>query len=561
MSDSEKTRITELEALALGATKACNSVIIMDKFGKIEWVNEGFVKLSGFQLEEVKGSTGSVFRRTENDSFLEKLSLAVAEKKSITNEFRNCNKFGQEYWVISAVTPVVNDTGEVNEVIVIDTDITDRKRMEEELITARKIAEQTLSKEDQTLKEMIRAQNQIQEMIRAKEQFLANMSHEIRTPVVGIIGLTDLLLKTELSPLQRKYLTVIRTSGDTLRVVLNDILDLSKMEAGKMKFEEIPMDIRQIEQTSLQLFMLKAIEKGIDLGSDIDASIPPFVLGDPARFSQILMNLLSNAVKFTEKGSVSLSIRKREEEEASILLEICVKDTGCGIPEEKAGLLFQDFSQLNAEIPRKYGGTGLGLAITKRLIELQGGTIHVKSQLNEGSTFTVLMRFKKCTDENRVKALTNEATEVSLRHFNCRILVVDDNPINQLLSEKLLMDWGCAVDFADNGKVAIEKIKEAHYDLILMDLQMPEMDGYEAARYIREKLHEPLRSIPVIAVTAYASSAEADNCFAAGMNDVVTKPFDPKELNEKLIKALNVQKKAEIEERNNDLHDLAGSSV
>ena len=531
-----KTRSAELEALAIGATKSLNSVIITDRYGKIEWVNEGFTRLSGFQLYEVIDTKGEILRESQ-DIFLEKLSEVVREKKSIAFESKNRNKSGEEYWVISTLTPVLDEYGGVKEIIIIEADITKVKKSQEELITANKIAEHSLMKGNKMLDELKQAKLRIEETAKAKERFLASMSHEIRTPMNGIIGLVELLLETELTSEQYKYLSALKISGDTLMVVINDILDISKIDAGKMKFEEVPMQLPLIIDTAMDLFSVRAEEKGIQLKKSIHSMIPPFLMGDPTRLNQIIYNLLSNAIKFTQKGMVDLSVAVKKEDADSALIEFCIRDTGCGIPNDKMSLLFQDFTQLNAETPRKYGGTGLGLAITKRLVELQGGTIKVDSKVNEGTAFTILLEFKKCKDESRISEFLNEKnTYAVIKPIGAKILVAEDNAVNQLLTEKLLKSWKCTVDMVDNGKRAIEKLKAGKYDVVLLDIEMPEMDGYTTAKFIRDEMSDATRNIPIIAVTAHADPREAEKCIQAGMNDYILKPFNPKELNKKLLK-------------------------
>ncbi len=534
-------RQDELKAIAVAATKSSNSVMIVDRFGKIEWTNEGFTRLSGYELYEVIDTKGEILRGdTGTSEFLKKLNEAVSTKQSVSHEYKNLSKTGQEYWVISSITPTLDIHGNITEIVVIETDITELKSTQEDLVTANRIAEHSLMKGNSSLNKLIEAKKQLEDSARAKERFLASMSHEIRTPMNGIIGLVDLLLDTELTPEQHKYLSAIKISGDTLMVVINDILDISKIDAGKMQFEEIPMRLSDIVETAIDLFSVRAEEKKISLKKNIQSSLPDILLGDPSRLNQIIYNLLSNAIKFTEKGEVILSISAKEETHENVLLEFNVRDTGCGIPDDKMGLLFQDFSQLNRETPRKFGGTGLGLAITKRLVESQGGAISVTSRVNEGTTFTVLLRFKKCTDENQIAAYMKESmTSALVTNLGAHILVAEDNNVNQLLTEKLLQKWQCHAEIVDSGIAAIEKLKEQNYDIVLLDIEMPGMDGYETAKFIREKLGKPASDVPIIAVTAHADPREAEKCILAGMSDYILKPFNPKELNKKLVKFLN----------------------
>lgn len=390
-------------------------------------------------------------------------------------------------------------------------DISDQKRIEKELIHAKNLAEQS---------------------VRVKEQFLTNMSHEIRTPMNGIIGFARILENTNLDSSQEQSVKAIKRAGKNLMVIINDILDFSKIEADKMIFEEVDFSLSKTIRTVIELLSTIAEEKKVKLLFEIDPKINDFLIGDPTRLSQILINLVGNALKFTEKGYVELIVSQEEESGIDTSVRFTVVDTGIGIPENKIDSIFESFNQASNETTRKFGGTGLGLTITRKLIELLGGTISVKSEVEKGSEFTFSMQFKKANE--RIDATEVTKAKLSpdfLKDIN--ILLVEDNELNQLLAIKIFESWKKEITVADNGKIAIDLIEKNDYDLILMDIQMPEMDGNELTKYIRN--HMGLKSnIPIIALTAHATSAEEKRCLENGMNDYLSKPFHFNVLLEKL---------------------------
>jgi len=544
---------TEMEKLALAATKSFNSVIITNEHGNIEWVNEGFTALTGYKLDEVKGSHGETLRRggdtgiSENTSYYKSV---IYGKTPITYESKNYSKQGREYWTITTLTPVVDRNGEVKRIIAIDSDITQRKQMEESLLHANQIAEDSLKKGNKALHDLMKAKKQLEESMRVKEQFLANMSHEIRTPMNAIVGFTDLILKTPLSQEQKQYTDAIKTSGENLIVIINDILDFAKIESGKIPFENIEFSIAQVVSTLTELMLPKSIEKNIKLSKSIDEKIPDRLIGDPTRLNQIFINLVGNAIKFTQKGEVKIGVELLSEDEETVNLQFSVSDTGIGIPKNKLDNIFEAFTQANYDTTRKYGGTGLGLAIVKQLVELLGGVIKVTSEVNKGSVFTYALVYKKkLSPETSKKTISQENKHEDIKDLN--VLLVEDNRLNQILAQKVLSDWGWEVDIADNGLIAIEKIEKQNFDLVLMDIQLPEMDGYEAARYIREKMPTPKSVIPIIAMTAHAISGEEEKCYKAGMNGYVSKPFNPNNLYKKINTVLNM-KNNETKQSNNE---------
>ncbi len=396
-------------------------------------------------------------------------------------------------------------------------DITERKKAELEILKAKVAAD---------------------EARKTQEQFLANMSHEIRTPMNGIIGMAQLMAGTDLNTEQKEYVETIKESATNLLVIINDILDLTKIAAGKILIEQVNYTFRDAINNSIKIAGFKAHEKGISITSEIDQRIHPVLVGDSVRLNQILINLIGNAVKFTEKGEVKIKVDLMEEDSTSVKLQFSIQDTGIGISHDKLDSIFDSFTQASANTTRKYGGTGLGLTITKQLIELQGGTICVSSKLGVGTTFTFILPLKK--GSSNVQAQTNKTDGKKSNTFNdVQILLVEDNLINQKVASYTLTKQGAQVEIANHGKEAIMMIEKKKYDVILMDIHMPEMDGFEATRYIRNNIKESINKTPIIAMTASALVSERARCLASGMNDYISKPFQAKELYEKISLQLN----------------------
>ncbi|XZF13745.1 PAS domain S-box protein [Chitinophagaceae bacterium MMS25-I14] len=380
---------------------------------------------------------------------------------------------------------------------------------------------------------LIKAKEQAEQAAIAKSQFLSTMSHEIRTPLNAVIGFTHLLLQNPRED-QKEYLEILKFSGENLLVLINDILDFNKIEAGKIDFEETQFGIRDLLNNIKLASLQKATEKGILLKLMVDEDVPHTVKGDPVRIGQILTNLVSNAVKFTTKGKVTISASLVQKDAETATINFEVRDTGIGIPKEKHQTIFDSFTQASADTTRKYGGTGLGLTITKRLLELYGSAIHLESVPGEGSAFSFNLKLKRTSDQSsdNVKHLLH-ANDKDLKGM--RLLLAEDNPINVLLARQFLNQWNIISDIAENGAVAVRMVQENDYDIVLMDLQMPEMDGYEATLTIRNLPGEKFSTLPIIALTASAMLDIKDKAFTVGMNDYVSKPFNPDELYKKLL--------------------------
>lgn len=609
----------QIAKLSKGIDNSPTAVVITDREGIIEYVNNRFVYETGYTQQEAIGQTPRILKSGYHPpKFYEDLWNTIKSGKNWSGEIYNVKKDGTFYWESATITPIMNSNNEITHFIALKEDITERKQMYDEMLVALDKAEQAT---------------------RAKSEFLATMSHEIRTPMNGVIGMTSLLSKTALTEEQLDYVNTIRNSGDALLTIINDILDFSKIESGRLELELHPFDIRQCVEDVVDLFWFKAYQKEINLTQYIDPRIKYMVLGDITRLRQILVNLVGNAIKFTERGDVHIHVEligHRHKEKQSHI-KFSVEDTGIGIPKAKQSSLFTAFSQVDASITRRFGGTGLGLAITSRLVELMGSKIGVESEENVGSNFFFDTKFtttdltyctynpkgfsnisvfvdtikpqtqkwvnnlldtvglavvnnkqkanliftddcslqcgptnavlitniqENCTAQNFIGHLTTplkiipfvnllnkviqnkekqvqededkRGHDVLAHNYPISILVAEDNTINQKLMNKSLSFYGYTADIAGNGIEVLQALKRQHYDLIFMDLQMPEMDGLEATRQI---IHLYKGNRPhIIAMTASALGADKDACLNAGMDDYVSKPIKIEVIEEMILK-------------------------
>ena len=485
---------------------------IANKEGYYEVVNDSFERVLGYSdAVLLKNKFIDLVHPDDKEATLLEMKHLLDGNRTVNFVNRYRKKEGGYVWFDwnSSFSP------DTKKIYAIARDITEQKRVATELLEAKINAEE--------------AQQKAEIAMKSKQQFLSNMSHEIRTPLNGIIGFTKVILKTDLSAKQKEYLTAIKMSGDTLIVLINDILDLAKVDAGKMTFEQTPFKIASSLSSMMHLFETKIQEKNLVLVKEYDHKIPQVVVGDPIRLHQIILNLVGNAVKFTTKGRITVTIKLLKEDTENVTVEFAIADTGIGIAEDKIGSIFENFHQASSNTNRLYGGTGLGLAIAKQLVESQGGTISVKSTVDEGSIFSFTLNFLKTDAEAEV---VMEMIELDKELKNIKVLVVEDMPLNQLLMKTILDDFGFERDIADNGIVAIEKLKQKSYDIILMDLQMPEMNGFEATEYIRNTLKS---KIPIVALTADVTTVDVARCKTVGMNDYIAKPVDEKLLYSKIV--------------------------
>lgn len=499
-------------------------ILEVDKNDKIIKAYPKFCSLLGYNEDELIGKSPS-------DLFLDDSSRKIMKKqnenrlKGLSNvyEVPLIKKNGSIAWVIISAAPFYNSDGDLEGSIGVHLDISDRKEMESALREAKLKAE---------------------ELNKVKELFLANMSHEIRTPMNAIVGMSELLGQTNLDESQSKYLSAINSSSKNLLILINDLLDFSKINSGNLTLELVGFNMNKLITKTAEIVSLKAGENGVDVICKVDKNLPKTLKGDPTRIGQILLNLLSNAVKFTTNGFVVISVNLVKNEGEKYLVEFLVKDEGIGIPEKELINIFKDFSQAEDSTTRLYGGTGLGLSISQKIVKLMGGELEVRSELNRGSEFFFTIELEGVEFENSEKE-SNENHEIITDFNQSNILVVEDNPVNSLMATTILEKWNCTVDLAENGIESIEKMKIQSYDLVLMDMNMPKMGGVEASLIIRNELKI---ETPIIALTANAINGDSEKCFEAGMNGYLSKPYHQIDLNQILTKWIKLDKNS-IEEK------------
>ena len=489
----------------------------VDNEDRITKVYDRFCKMIGYEASELLGKKAAPLFMPPN--YLELMATQQQKREqgqSSTYEVPMRKKNGEIIWVLISGAPIFDEEGKVQGSIGMHYDISSRKKLENDLARAKQIAEESQE---------------------AEKQFLANMSHEIRTPLNAIVGMANLLYDTSPNPQQMEYLDILKVSSNFLLSLISDLLDMAKIEAGRVEVNPRPFDLLGTLRTMQKTFQLKVEGEGRPVTVTLESDSCPegMILGDEMLLTQILLNLLGNADKFTEQGAFGMRIREVERKGDTCLLEFQVYDTGKGIPEEKLELIFQKFQQVNDPNRHKHQGTGLGLAIVKELIRLQGGEIHVQSQLQQGTTFTFTLpyRFPNETAPSIQKAEVDRKANGTGTLEGYRILVVEDNLLNQKYISTLLSKWKVDFQLARDGREALELAQEKAYQLILMDIQMPIMNGYESTIAIRSTSN-PNQRTPIVALTASAMLDQRNMALASGMNDFLSKPFTPTQLEEKL---------------------------
>ena len=499
-------------------------ISVLDKNSNVTMWNPGCEKIYGWSKAEVIGKPLPFYEEDQKEEVGLMIQAVKLARQKVSLQVNRKRKDGRMVAVQVSLVPIIDEKNEIDGIMSVVVDISDLKQREKDLTeTNRALRAATL----------------------AKSEFLANMSHEIRTPLNGVIGMTELVLDQGLTPQQRTYIEVIQTSAENLLKIISDILDFSKIEAGKLDIETIPFDLEFVLEGVHRTLEQTAKAKGLSLNRSIAGDINSKFLGDPSRIRQILVNLINNAIKFTTHGSVSTAVKVEKLAAGRTKIRVEVSDTGVGISQEAVGRLFQAFSQADSSTTRRFGGTGLGLSISKRLVELMDGEIGVTSEVGKGSCFWFSLELKPNLEvvPSPAKRLPS-SQRAAISDYPLKILLAEDNPINRLIAVEMLARLGLSADQVVNGKEALAHLASAHYDLVLMDCQMPELDGYEATKQIRSNTHMANWNVSIVALTANAMNGDREECLAVGMNDYLSKPMKLDELEAVIRRNVKPQKTA-----------------
>ncbi len=495
----------DLRKLSEVASRTGNPVVITDARGDVEWVNEAFTRVTGYALDEVLGrQPGEVLQGPDTDAeTVAMMRSRIDAGEGFTCEVVNYAKSGRRYWISMEVCPVRDEDGRLTNFIAIESDVTEAREFEQHLMRAKEAAE---------------------DLAEQKAQFLASMSHEIRTPLNAVIGLTDLLLGTDLTLGQREYVQLAHRSGTLLLSTISNILSFSAAESGRIELESRPFSPARTMARSASLVQPLADRRGLRVAVEVDAGVPEVVVGDEARLQQVLVNLLGNAVKFTSTGTITARVTAEGAADGLTHLGFCVSDTGIGIPADRLDRLFEPFTQGDTSTTRQYGGTGLGLAICHRLVDLLGGEIAVQSTVGVGSSFSFVVPLPAGLPIDLADDTSSPSAPDDVEPSPLRVLVAEDDGVNQMVAVHMLQRLGHAVDVVDDGVEALEAMRHASYDVVLLDVQMPRLDGLGVARQVREEWPQDRRPV-LVALTANALDGDRERFLSAGMDLYLSKPF------------------------------------
>lgn len=533
-----------LKILHTAIEHSSGMICVFDTEGNINYVNPRFIEVIQYPREEVYSTNFNQFISKECLNF-ESFSTSVANYSEWHGELSLVKFSGELFYVLASLSPIFNDNGLVESFVVVADDITEKKILEEKLKRYNESLEEEVEQRTQELNlanvklleeieirkqtesELIKAKESAEAANQAKSLFLAKVSHELRTPMNGILGMTSILLDSKIDEKQKRSLQIVRHSGESLLKVINDILDITKIEAGKMSLDPHPFNLRELVEYTHDFLVPIAADKGLQLNLHFNSDVSEFVVGDSNRLHQVLVNLIGNAIKFTETGFVELVVQRLSSHESDCEVSFQIRDTGIGIPSDRLDRLFKSFSQIDNNLTRKFGGTGLGLVVSKEIVELMGGRISVESIYGEGSVFKFQVKFPK-SDYLHTQNEKEDYERLigNYSNFNINVLAAEDSEINRAVLEGVFNRKNCRYKFAENGKEALELFMNEKFDLVLMDIQMPLMDGWQAKdEILRYEMANGIRHVPIIALTAHNSDSSRDEFLRNGFDGFIAKPI------------------------------------